>query len=92
MLGMPKRDREKVKTNGGAHLGDDSDEEEGDGLREERRKGGAGWVGGSELERERVVLGPANGVGPVRTPADGSSTSQYRLSTAITIEITLASQ
>ncbi|KAL7410953.1 transcriptional regulator of RNA polII, SAGA, subunit-domain-containing protein [Mrakia frigida] len=82
VLGMPKRERERVRTTqllGGGGGGEDSDEEgeEGGQQREERRKGGAGWMGGSEMERERPVLGPANRRDAVGTSTEGGSSTPH---------------
>lgn len=63
VLGTSRREREKLKLR-------DAHEENADKLmkdverrRDERRKTGGGWVGGSELTRERAVLGPSSSVG-----------------------------
>lgn len=81
VLGMPKRERERVRATqalgGGGGGADDSEEESEEGMgREARRMGGAGWMGGSEMERERPVLGPANGMDAAGGSTEGPSSSE----------------
>ncbi|CDZ98696.1 Transcriptional coactivator Hfi1/Transcriptional adapter 1 [Phaffia rhodozyma] len=92
VLGMPKGERERIKAK---HMIDTiTGQDAYPHAREQRRRDGTGWVGVSELSRERAILGPTNGIdvnqasgesgsGPTSESASLSSTNLPPLPTAL---------
>ena len=59
VLGTSRREREKLKVRDAYEESAEKTMKDVERRRDERRRTGAGWVGGSELTRERAVLGPS---------------------------------
>lgn len=62
VLGTSRREREKLKVRDAYEESIEKTMKDVERRRDERRRTGAGWVGGSELTRERAVLGPSSSV------------------------------
>lgn len=59
VLGTSRREREKLKVRDAYEETVEKTMKDVERRRDERRRTGAGWVAGSELTRERAVLGPS---------------------------------
>lgn len=69
VLGMPKGERERIKSKSAIEASSDHAQ------RDQRRMDGIGWAGVSELNRERAILGPANGIGTNQSSAESTPVS-----------------
>lgn len=63
VLGTNRREREKLKMRDAAEETAEKNMKDVERRRDDRRKTGSGWIGGSELTRERAVLGHSSSAG-----------------------------